>query len=462
MAAGMTLTNAAPAAGADPSPTGDPLGDPATRRRNFRLGVANGSVFQAGDSLIDASTVLPVLLSGLTRSNALIGLACGLSDMGWFLPQTFIAPWASRHARQMRLYSRTAIIRSLGLVLIAALAWPLRHHPPALLAAFFVGYTVYSVGAGFGGVAFMEIVGRTVPPGRLGSYFSQRMFWGGLGAVVAGLVVREVLKIDETGIKFVILFGFAGVISGAAFSLFSAIREPATPATPTADTPLALLKEGLGWLRHDAVFRRLFLARASQSLWLAGSPFMVLFAVRELGGGGRAAGTFLLARTAGFVLSNLLWHALSRHRGNREIMRVATAAECLLLVSAAIVATLSPWALGLVSARAAVLMLEGIAFFGGAAYSGVAVGYSALVIEMAPAGNRQSFVSLMSTFLGPTLLLPALGGAIADATSAPVLFALCGVAGLVGYRAAARLPASRPAGPAAESAAAPIEHGGDR
>ena len=432
-----------PAAGPRLSPEPDPVGDLATRRRNFGLGVANGAVFQGGDSFIDSSTVLPVLLSGLTRSNALIGFAAGLSDMGWFLPQMFVAPWASRRARQMRLYHVTAVVRSLGVLLIAALAWPLRQRPAEMLAVFFVGYSVYCVVAGVGGVAFMEIVGRTVPPGRLGSFFSQRMFWGGLAAAFAGLGVREVLKIDEDALHFVILFGLASVITGIAYGLFGAVREPALPASPTPDTPLALLRQGMRWLRHDALFRRLFLARASQSVWLAGSPFMVLFAVRELGGGGRAAGTFLLARTAGFVLSNLLWHELSRRRGNREIMRVATAAECLLLVSAAIVAALSPWALGLISAHAGVLAFEGIAGLGGAAYCGITVGFNALVIEMAPAGNRQSFVSLMSTFLGPTLLLPALGGAIADATNAPVLFALWGVTGLVGFRAAAGLPARR-------------------
>lgn len=51
-------------------------------RRNFRLAVGNGVLFQVGEGLIDPGTVIPVLLSHLTTSSAVIGLASALSDLG--------------------------------------------------------------------------------------------------------------------------------------------------------------------------------------------------------------------------------------------------------------------------------------------------------------------------------------------------------------------------------------------
>ena len=99
------------------TPTTDPIA-----KRNFRLGVLNGGLYQGGEGFVDASTVIPVLLSGLTRSNMLIGLGASLNDTGWLLPQIFVAPWASRHAQQLWIYRRSAVVRASALVLLAALA----------------------------------------------------------------------------------------------------------------------------------------------------------------------------------------------------------------------------------------------------------------------------------------------------------------------------------------------------
>jgi MFS family permease len=434
------------------SPAADVFGDERARRRNFRLGVANGALFQGGEGFIDVGTVLPVLMSRLTPSNALIGFVAALEDLGWMLPQAFVVPWAARRPRQMGLYRAAALVRALALLAIAVAAWPLRHHPQALLAAFLLFYGIFAFGAGFGGVAFMEIVGRTVPPPRLGAYFAQRLFWGGLFAAGAGLGVREVLKLEDPALHFAILFGLATAIIAVALAAFAAIHEPPAPAPERPAPAAALVAEGLGWLRADTVFRRLLVARATLSVWYSAFPFMVLFAVGDLRGGGRAAGTFLLARTAGFVLSNLAWQPLSRRSGNRAILRIATAGAVLLLAAAVAVAALSPWGWGVLTAPRAVLLFEGIALLGGAVASGLSVGYAAMVIELAPPGRRQSFVSLMHTFLGPTMLLPALAGAVVDATSAPVVFGLCALAAVVGHRAATALPAKPGAEPIAEAA----------
>ena len=89
------------------------------------------------------------------------------------------------------------------------------------------------------------------------------------------------------------------------------------------------------------------------------------------------------------------------------------------------------------------LALEAVVGLGGAAQSAMGVGYASLMLLLAPVGRRQAFVGLINTFLGPTMLLPMLGGALVDWLNAPVLFALCAAAGLVGVRAAWRLRDSR-------------------
>jgi len=46
--------------------------------RNFRLGVLNGALYQAGEGFMDSNTVIPLFVSRLTASNALVGLASAL------------------------------------------------------------------------------------------------------------------------------------------------------------------------------------------------------------------------------------------------------------------------------------------------------------------------------------------------------------------------------------------------
>ncbi len=433
----------------------DPATTAAERRRSFRLGVWNGALYQWGEGFIDANTVIPVFLAKLTGSNALIGFGAALLDIGWFLPQFATVPLLSRWPRSIPLYRLAAVLRGLAFALLAALIVPLAPYPTALLATFLACYGTYAFSGGLAAVPFMEVVGKTVPQERLGAYWSLRLFCGGLLVAGAGVFVRQLLRGGTDPPRFALLFGLACVLVSLGYGLFSLIREPASLPQPEAAGPLGMLRQGLGMLAHDAHFRRLLVARGTLSVWFASAPFIVLFAVHDLRGGARAAGTFLLARMAGFVLANLIWHRVSSRYGDRVLMRIGAAACSALPLAACVIAVASPWRLGWISAGAAVSALEVVVCLGGAGQSAMTVGDSSLMLLLAPPGRRQAFVGLINTFLGPIMLLPMLGGALVDWLDAPVLFGLCAVVGLVGVRAAVKLrdsravpPVARPAGDA--------------
>jgi len=293
------------------------------------------------------------------------------------------------------------------------------------------------------------VVAKTVPPDRLGGFWARRLFWGGLLAAGAGLLVRAILEIEDFGLRFALLFGIGALLVSIGYACFLAIDEPDGAPGLVPGSPLELLRGGVARLRGDALFRRLYLSRATLSIWYAVSPFILLFAVRDLGAGPRAAGTFLFARVTGYVLSNLIWSRVARVWGYRAILRASAALIASLSIAAAAIALASPRGLGWLGAGTAVVLLEIVEGLGGAALSGMIVGYASLVLITAPPGGRQTHLAVMHSFLAPTLLLPALGGALVDATSPPVLFALGGAAALLGWRAASRLPAT------AEPAASP-------
>ena len=400
-------------------------------------------LFQAAESCIDPGTVVPVLLARLGATNVLIGFASAMSDMGWLLPQVLVVPWASRLRRQLALYRQAAVVRAIGLLLVAVFGLVFASQPHALVGGFLIGYGLYSFAAGAGAVAFMEVVGRTVAPDRLTPLWSRRFLWGGLLGAALAFGIRPILELPSAGLAIAILFGAAVIFAACGWAAFSQVREPDHPPTPSPH-PGTLLRRGFELLRADTDFRRLLAARSVLHVWFAASPFVVLFAVRDLDGGGRAAGTFLIARIAGFVLGNLVWPPLARAHGNRALMIAGTVLAGFLGFAAAAIAFASPAGRGWIGAPGALLLLEALAFLGGAVHSGLSVGYASLSLELAPPGERQAFFSLLNTFLGPTLLLPAIAGALLDVTSPPLLFAVCGALALWGSRAAAKLP-----GPAA-------------
>jgi hypothetical protein len=393
-----------------------------------------------GEAFLDSATVVPLFLSRLTTSNALIGLGSALAEMGWSLPQFLVLPAVARHRRLLWLYRRAAVARGGALVLLTAALFLFPALPPvSALVLFFACYGAYCFGAGTAALPFFEVVSKTVPAGRLAAFFAQRLFWGGLLAGAAGLIVRHILRDPGDPSRWALTFGLGALLVSVAYALFLRIHEPPGEPGRTADTPLGALREGLGWLRQQPEFRRLLGARVTLTVWLTASPFVMLFAVRELGGGGRVAGTFLFARVAGFVLANLLWQRVARRHGTLAVLRAGTLGCSVLAFVAAALAALSPWSLGWLPAGAVVVALETVMFCGGAAHSGILMAFASLLIELAPGGRRRAFVSLMNSFLGAANLLPMFGGAIVDALDAPVLFALCGLGAILGVRAARRL-----------------------
>ncbi len=69
-------------------------------RRNFIANMGDGTLWLFGFSFLSSATILPVYFAHLSSSTLLLGLIPALLDLGWFLPQLFIAPRVERLARK--------------------------------------------------------------------------------------------------------------------------------------------------------------------------------------------------------------------------------------------------------------------------------------------------------------------------------------------------------------------------
>ena len=233
-------------------------------RRSFLLGVVNGTLFHFAEALIDPSLVLTWFVSQLTRSNLLIGLVAPLGDAGWFLPQVFISARIQHLPRKMPGYIASAAVRVVAWLLLAGTVWSV-DDPRVLLAGFFVLYLLARLASGLGGLAFFDVVAKTIPARRRGSYFAWRQLLGGLLGLNAVWILKVIL--NHPGLPFprghALLFVLYCVAIALGMMAFSLVREPpGVAASGPATVGEQLRRAGRLW-RADGVVRRCML------IWMA-------------------------------------------------------------------------------------------------------------------------------------------------------------------------------------------------
>lgn len=389
-------------------------------RRSFRLGVLNGALFEFAERLIDPPLVLTWFVSQLTSSNLLIGMVSPLGDAGWFLPQVFISGLVQRMPRKMLSYTISAVIRILSWLSLAVAVW-LVDDPFFLLIVFFFFYSLARLAAGLGGLGFFDVVAKTIPAHRRGSFFAWRMLTGGLLGLGAGMVTRAVLNRFPFPKGHATLFFLYIAVAAPAMLAFALIREPAGTATPHVAGLRQQLRRSGSLLRSDPVFRRYMGVRTALTLAGIALPFYGVYAKSVLGAPEGMVGIYVAVRVAAGLVANLPWGRVSDRKGNRLVtlwLALGNGLTSLMALALVIWVKVSPqqgpW---LPYLAIPIYLLNGALWPAGAL-----VGNNFL-LELAPEAERLFYLGLSNTLIGLIVLISGLGGLIVD---------LLGYAGLFG------------------------------
>jgi len=249
-------------------------------RRNFALGILNGAMFTFAESLMSIDTVLTWFVQRLGGSNFLIGLVGPMRDTGWFLPQLFVAHRLQREPRKMPIYRRMAMVRSVAWLIWTVAAFVLAANFPALLAVFFVAYGVNALASGFAGLSFMDIVAKTIPARRRGSYFGGRLFVGSvLGLTASGLVAVMVAENNPTPfpLNVATLFVLAWIAAIIGLFSFTFVKEPDGEVRDEDDTLTSHVRRAARLPRQNDNLRYLLIARAVILLSYIAAPFYSIY-----------------------------------------------------------------------------------------------------------------------------------------------------------------------------------------
>ncbi len=381
--------------------------------RNFWLGVINGTLFTGGMAFSEPGTILPVFVSLFTGSSILIGLTGTLVTAGWLLPQVAVARYVENMPRKMRLWKIAALFRlSSWLCLTGSVLWADRIDHKLYLAVFFGSLASCAILGSLNGITFMDIVGKTIPPDKRGRYFGYRMFFSGVVAALAGIVVAIVLGNAQRfpfPKNYFVLFFLTFVFTLSAVAVFLFVVEPDGRFSPNLEGGSEHLHQVRRVLSEDRNFRTflhvmIFAHTSSLSL-----PFYIIYATRVLHAPTDWVGLFVTIEMLATTVSNLAWGYVGDKRGYRGLTRVST----LMSIMAPVVALLSPN----YHVFSFVFALKG----SGAA--GILLCRNNYPLEIAPIARRPTYVGILNSFVGFVLLLSVVGGVIIDRFSFPALFA---------------------------------------
>jgi MFS family permease len=386
-------------------------------KRNFNVGVINGTLYIGGLAFSEPATVLPVFVSLFTGSSILIGLTGTLTSVGWLLPQLAVARYAEHLPTKMRMYKMAALFRlTAWLCLVISVSWADELDPTLYLLIFFLCLGAFSLVGGASGIAFMDIVAKTIPPERRGRYFGYRSFFSGFIAALAGLVVAYVLGNPDKfpfPNNYFILFSLTFVFVLAAVVVFLFTIEPEGTVKPQVRTSGEFMGQVKTVLSTDRNFRKFLMVMILANTWAMTIPFYVIYATEILGAPVAWVGIYVTIEMISIIVSNLIWGYLGDTRGNRMII--------LTCISVALLATL----LALISPNYVFFSL--VFVLKGTASRGLWLGKNNYSLEIAPITRRPTYVGILNTSLAFAMMTPIVGGIIIDVASYWVLFSVTAI-----------------------------------
>jgi MFS family permease len=396
-------------------------------RRNFVAFAGDYVLFLVAMAFANNTSVIPSLVSRLTDYAPLIGLVTTISNGVWLLPQLIAANYVANKERKKPFVIRLALIGRPMYLLVALVIFVTGNaYPELILTLFFFAATVFTVTDGLTIVAWLDILGKTIPPLRRGRLYSTGQIAGGLLAFAAGFVVSQVL--GPRGPGFPYNYGVLLLLSSAFLFLsltsFSLLEEPAQEVRKERE-PWKFYMPRLGaLLRQDQEFRLVNVVRLLAGLGQLATPFYVVYAMDVLQLGDENIGFFVSAQVVGGIVASFTMGYLNERSGSRIVTQLAIAFGLGAPLLALFIHICTP-------PGAIVSFIYAMVFFLiGANWSGYMQGFMNIVLEMAPADERPAYVGLYNTLGGTLMVVPLLGGWLLQNTSYPVLYGAAAI-GLV-------------------------------
>ncbi len=392
-------------------------------RHNYFVNMMDGSLFGFGImGLASYVTIIPLYLSFLTESTALIGFVAALFHMGWQAPQLLTANYVAGLQRYKPMTLMMTLLERLpyfGLALVAFLIPTIGTDLALVLTLPLL--LVQSLGGGFTGTAWQSMISKIMPPHRLGTFFGIQSagvnLFGAGGALLASFILDR-LDFPE---GFSLLFLIAGISLLISFFFLAWTYEPKSAPSDVV--------ERVNWrkyggrlreiLRVNHNFRWFLIARGLTSLSLTAISFYTIFGIRRFDMSPEMAGALTSVLLVSNTVSSSVIGWIGDRWGHRRVLIFAN----VLTVSAIAVALSAPD----VSWFYLVFALTG--FVNSSQWSTIMT----ITVQFSSVAERPFYIGMANTLIAPvTIFAPIIGGWLVDAVSFEFSFGIFALAGILG------------------------------
>jgi MFS family permease len=385
---------------------------------NFRIAVAENSLFWIGYSFLSPVSILPLFVNRLTPSLWAVSIVTVINTVAWSLPQLLSIRWASGIFPRMKFLMPVGAVGRIGLVLLSAATFFLAaDHPVWMLLCLYLFFSAYRASSGAMAPVWWGLIADLIPPQRRGLFYGLAQFFGTGFAVVGTLLAGYLLGRFPYPLNFALAFTCGTVLAITNLSLFGLTREPVREedeARPARAEPALSLIRSQPSLSHYLVGRVLIVVGTMAT------GFYSIFALRSLGATEvqvALQGVYLLIAQTATSLVGGLWGDRRGHKLTIEVGALAQAA-------AAILAFSSP----------SITWFPLVFIAVGISHACVTVAEPILLLEFAGRTERATALALFNTVLAPVAMVaPLLGAYLIGLSGFPPMFLLTVLLSVAGW-----------------------------
>ena len=404
-------------------------------RRNALAFIGESTLFGVGLVFASTTTILPQFVSRLTGSAVLVGLIISLTEGAWRAPQLLFANRLANKPRKKIYLTRAGLVgRPMYLVFALALTLGVTRVPALAVTLFFLLHTTMYVAMSIDTIVWWDVLAKAIPANRRGRILGFSTAIRGAISIGVGLLIAYLLS--DSGPGFPMAYTICFAAGGACFMLslvsWLFVLEPSEPVAEKRPTWSEYGKQVGGILRTSLAFRRLLTVRLLAGFNGLALGFFGLFGIERLGFAPSALGIFAMVQTVSGIMAGLWFARVSERSGNHRIVQIAT----LISVTGPLVALVF-----LVEPDLLWRPLYGWTFVSiGVFQTAQFVGFASLNVNLAPPGQRSTYVGLFNTLSSLVIVWPAIGGWLLQWTSYEVLFGLTAGCLVIAHAASWFLP----------------------
>ncbi len=290
-----------------------------SNRKKF---VFHGFFYTSAVSLVEPSTILPLIVSFFTTSHILVGVYSSLLRGGAVVMQLYAAFMAQSYGKVVNKLRVIFLFRFLAWSSIGCSIYFFgESYEISTLWLIGFGLFAFSFSSGWGTIYFQELLGKSFNTGYLGMTMVYRQFFSNLGGILSGGLAGLFLDSFSEPSNFAFLFLISAFLMMCGYFFLGTVSETEKTNISVREKRFAdFLINSYRILKADKKLRLQIFLQLIVYSYLLVHPFIIIHGKAKIEFSYWMVGSLVPLLMIGAMLSNVLWGRLVSRNKNSQII----------------------------------------------------------------------------------------------------------------------------------------------